>query len=317
MEYRALGSTGLEVSRVAFGVSGLVDTSALDRAYDLGINWFDTTANYPADECLAREIVRRPGVVAGNRSYSRTAAALEADLDRTLRNLGRDCLDIWYLGGWDHPVPDELLEVQERAVGAGKTRFRGLSTHRPERHALDRFDVVLTPYNFLLPADRIPAAGCGFAAIKPMAGGFRPSGAALRHVLRHPRLAAALVRIATVEQVEANVRAAAEPWSDADAAQLAIDETSVRERMCRFCGECERACPRGLNPGFVVRCLMYAEGYRQPAMGLDQWRRQPAALRAVRCQECGECPVVCPHGVRLRELATRAQEVYEPAAAVE
>jgi aryl-alcohol dehydrogenase-like predicted oxidoreductase len=311
MEYRTLGSTGLSVGRVAFGVSGLEDPRTLYRALDLGINWFDSTANCPADEALVREVVARPGTVAGNRSYARTAAALQADLDASLRRLGREYLDIWYLGGWDAPVPEDLLEVQGRAVRAGKVRYRGLSTHRPGCHALGRFDVVLTPYNFLLPEARIPVAPCAFAAIKPMAGGYRASGAALRYVLRHPRIGAALTRMITPAQVEANVRAAAEPWTADDARQLAADEAAVSDRMCRFCGECAHACPRGLNPGFAVRCLMYVDSYGQPGMGLDQWRRQPAAVRAVRCAECAACPVECRHGVHLRELATRAQRVFE------
>jgi predicted aldo/keto reductase-like oxidoreductase len=145
-----------------------------------------------------------------------------------------------------------------------------------------------------------------------MAGGRRASGAALRHVLRHPRLTAALVRMTTVAQVEANVRAAALPFTQDDARQLSIDESEVRQTMCRFCGECDHACPRGLNAGFAARCLMYVESYGQPGMGRDQWLRQSTAQRAVRCAECGGCPVACPHGVELRAVATRAQEFFEP-----
>ena len=60
MQYQELGSTGIRVSKVAFGagpISGLMVGDALQqqqktvqRAIELGINWFDTAATYGAGQ---------------------------------------------------------------------------------------------------------------------------------------------------------------------------------------------------------------------------------------------------------------------------
>ena len=229
--YRILGQTGLRVSEVGFGCADIQDAGVIRGAIELGINFFDTARGYDAgaaEGVLGAALRgRRKDVVLSTRSYASNAKVLKADLDTSLKELGTDNVDLWYIGAKDKPgeVTDAMLEVQAAAQKAGKIRFRAFSTHRP----LDllpfilknRFDVVMVPYNFAIGTSRDPMgmvatrldeclqrmteAGIGIVAMKTMAGGalaripthplywvFRKPeshAAALRWVLRNPKIA--------------------------------------------------------------------------------------------------------------------------------
>jgi predicted aldo/keto reductase-like oxidoreductase len=130
---------------------------------------------------------------------ARTKAELLADLDTSLRELGTDYLDIWYLHMKNEPeqVTADLLEAQRMAKQSGKIRFAGVSTHfnmdkiLAYLAKLGQVDVVLTTYNFAMRsvdaamnaspdapktdmAEAIRSArkaGLGIVAMKVMAGG--------------------------------------------------------------------------------------------------------------------------------------------------
>ena len=70
MQYRPLGTTGISVSTVSFGagpVSGLLTGDAVDtqravvqRAVELGVNWFDTAAGYGNGQSELHLVLRFP-----------------------------------------------------------------------------------------------------------------------------------------------------------------------------------------------------------------------------------------------------------------
>ena len=81
-----------------------------------------------------------------------TKEAALGDLDTSLRELGTDHLDIWYLHAKTAPadVTDELIEAQQIAKKAGKIRFASVSTHSgqaeliPALAANPHIDVITT-----------------------------------------------------------------------------------------------------------------------------------------------------------------------------
>ena len=110
MDYRTLGSTGLKVSVLGFGCIRFSHcpeeevAKALHRALDLGINFFDTARAYgTSEEMIGRAIgSRRDDYVLATKTAGRTAAALAADLEASLRNLQTDHVDVLLL----HTVSD-------------------------------------------------------------------------------------------------------------------------------------------------------------------------------------------------------------------
>jgi predicted aldo/keto reductase-like oxidoreductase len=130
---------------------------------------------------------KRKDIILSSKSIADDKQGALADLETSLRELGTDYLDIWYLHRKDTPaqVTDELIEAQRIAKQQGKARFTGISTHRGYQELIPMLtkkgllDVVLTVYNFAMDKAVEPAiaeasqAGVGIVGMKVMAGGFR------------------------------------------------------------------------------------------------------------------------------------------------
>jgi hypothetical protein len=59
-----------------------------------------------------------------------------------------------------------------------------------------------------------------------------------------------------------------------------------------------------------LRCLTYADGYGQFALGRERFLEVTTGREAIRCGDCAECTVECPHGVHVAERVARAQELF-------
>ncbi len=338
---RKLGKTGLEVSEVGFGCMITSDQSVIERAADLGVNLFDTARGYQNgnNERLVGAALkgRRDKVVISTKSGAGTKAEALAQLDESLKQLGTDHVEIWYLHGkrTAADLTDELLEAQATAKRQGKIRFAGVSLHSGHAEVIPaaiqkKLDVVLLTQNFTM-GDRNDAllrslheAGVGVVAMKVMAGGRDPEArarreklaaaggmlAALKWVLKNPHVNTAIPSTTDMAQLDENLRAMSEPWSQADETLLTARFERIRRDYCSMCGQCEGTCPRGLPVADVLRFLTYAEGYGQFALAREQWSTLAPALRDVRCGNCDSCPVRCPQGVEVARRLGRAQELF-------
>jgi len=157
MDYRELGTTGLRVSAVSFGAWaignawGHVDSaeslSALHRAVDLGVNFFDTADVYGdghSERLLAQlKRERSEEIIIATKAGRRlnphvdegyNAENLNAFVDRSLQNLETDALDLLQL----HCPPTEsyyrpdLFEALDDLVSKGKIRNYGVSVQKVE-----------------------------------------------------------------------------------------------------------------------------------------------------------------------------------------
>jgi predicted aldo/keto reductase-like oxidoreductase len=347
--YRTLGKTGLKVSTVGYGCMITSDSSVISRAVDMGITYFDTARGYQSgnNERMVGAALKgsRNKIVLSSKSESKTAAEAMGHLETSLKELGTDYLDIWYMHSRDTVVaiPDEQIAVWENAKKQGKIRHIGISTHNPaaivERVlAVGKFEVMLSTYNFTVGTGNDPAykklvdAGIGMVAMKVMApasraGGFsnlpgfradrmdrvtKPGGpvAALKWVLRDTRFATTIPSMTDVDQLEANFRAMSEPFSAADEKLLAQINEDVRPLYCRMCHQCSGQCPKGVPVADTIRYLSYADFYGQFALGREHFLALPEEARAVRCRDCGSCEVKCPNGVHVAERLVRAQDLF-------
>ena len=147
-----LGRTGIKLSRLAMGsgthgvrkssmqarlgVYGFGDL--LERAYDQGVNFFETADQYGTHEHM-REGMRRVGknnVVLLTKTRARTADETRKDLERFCRELGRDHLDVVLLHCMTSPnwvkEMEGPMEVLSRAKEKGVIRAHGVSCHSLE-----------------------------------------------------------------------------------------------------------------------------------------------------------------------------------------
>jgi len=153
VEERLVGRSGLRVSRLGLGtLTWGRDTDAHEAAdllrsfLDAGGTLVDTAASYgdgAAEEligALLPDVARRDEVVLcskagvtrrdGPRRIDTSRGTLLADLDRSLRRLGTDHLDLWLVHGWSALVPmEETLGAMDDAVRSGRTRYVGVSNY--------------------------------------------------------------------------------------------------------------------------------------------------------------------------------------------
>lgn len=343
LEHRTLGKTGLKVTSVGFGCMITSDPSVITRAADIGINYFDTARGYQHgnnERMVAAALgAKRKNVILSTKSATDNKAGLLKDLDTSLSELKTDYIDIWYLHAKDTPaaIHDDMIEAQQIAKQQGKIRFAGMSTHALPKLApwtieKKAFDVVLTVYNFTMDpkADEAIAAvaktGTGIVAMKTMAGGARArrpgdridprmerEGAmlsALKWVLKKPNIHTTIPSMTDMDQLDQNLLAMSEKFTPADEKILAAHLEQIAPYYCRFCGECDGACQKGLEVANTLRILTYAEGYGQFALARERFNELPGHHAAIRCGDCTECTVKCPHGIRVAERVGRAQELF-------
>ena len=152
MQYRQLGSSGIEVSALAlgtmmFGKWGNPDESAcskmVDAALDAGVTLFDTADIYDfgvSEEILGRALAgRRDSVVLATKvGNAMSDDPLQRGLSRrwiveschaSLRRLGTDHIDLYQMHRPDPDTPiDETLQAFDELVQSGKVRAVGTST---------------------------------------------------------------------------------------------------------------------------------------------------------------------------------------------
>jgi aryl-alcohol dehydrogenase-like predicted oxidoreductase len=336
LPYGTLGRTGLKVSRLGFGCMITSDPSVLQRAIDAGINYFDTARGYQRgnNERMVGAALkeRRKDVILSTKTKGGSREAALADLDTSLKTLGTDYVDLWYLHarGSAADISDDLLEAQMRAKEAGKIRFTGITTHTNHKEVIpaavssEHIDVIVATYNFSMDRAAMEPlltaahkARVGIIAMKVMAGAFKkkeqePNApmAALKWVLQHPYIDVAIPSMTDADQLEENLRAAREPFSDADGKALAAQLDFIRPLYCRMCGACTGECPQGLPVADVLRYLAYADGYGQFDLAREEFLTLPAALQSVRCSDCETCAIQCPNGVQVARQLSRAQELF-------
>lgn len=153
MQLRTVGHSGLKVSDLGLGtMTWGVETDADEAAaqlvafHDAGGTLVDTAASYAFGETerllgqlLADVVPRADLIIATKAGISRTPegrvvdcsrGALLRQLDNSLRALGTDYVDLWYVHWVDDSVPfDETLGALDAAVASGKVRYAGVSNY--------------------------------------------------------------------------------------------------------------------------------------------------------------------------------------------
>ena len=156
MRYRRLGRTALQVSELCLGTMNFgpqtseSDSHAMmDRALDLGINFFDTANRYGGDKGAGatEEIIgnwfalggdRRDKVVLATKLYGAmtdwpndgrlSARHIRAACDASLRRMQTDHIDLYQMHHIDRTAPwDEVWQAMETLVQQGKITYVGSS----------------------------------------------------------------------------------------------------------------------------------------------------------------------------------------------
>ncbi|PTX02261.1 aldo/keto reductase [Pararhodobacter aggregans] len=189
MQKRVLGSSGIEVSAVGYGAMSFSDFygptseaashAILDLMRDEGVNHLDTSnvyGNGRSEQWIGSYLAKNPGaradfVIATKAGISRDAegarkldndpAHLEGELDKSLKRMGVDHVDLFYVHRREAGRPiEEVAETLERLRRSGKTRAVGFSEIAPSSlrraAAVTQIDAVQSEYSL---ATRSPELG--------------------------------------------------------------------------------------------------------------------------------------------------------------
>ncbi|HXH50993.1 MAG TPA: aldo/keto reductase [Terriglobia bacterium] len=167
---RTFGKTGVQVTVIGqaggrFPLITFGEAKAITlRAYDLGINYFDTSIDYwngRSEEVYGAVLPPfRKHIFLTTKANRRDRAGAEEELNTSLKRLRTDYIDLWQIHGVGEPQeveqifgPGGAIEAFEAAKKAGKCRFIGFTGHHdPHVHlamlkAYEKFDSILMPLN--------------------------------------------------------------------------------------------------------------------------------------------------------------------------
>ena len=188
MEYTTLGQTGMEVSRICLGCMSfgtpewrewVLDEAEshpiIEKAIDLGINFFDTANMYSTGESeriLGNALEgRRDEMTVATKVFFQmddddpntgglSRKTIEQELDASRKRLGMDTIDLYQIHRWDYDTPiEQTMRALDDAVRREKVRYLGASSmwahqfadavHTSDRLGLDRFVTMQNHYNLL------------------------------------------------------------------------------------------------------------------------------------------------------------------------
>ena len=212
MKYRKLGKWGLKISEIALG-SWMTDVSdanaiavareSVKKAYDLGINFFDCADAYScgaAERFLGDALsdYERSSYVLSSKVFFPTGKGVNdrglsrkhifENVDKSLKNLKTDYLDLYFCHRYDPETPvEETMEALSDLVKMGKVLYYGVSEWMPaqvmealtvikENH-LRPLSVIQPQYNMMdrfiedEMMDICDKNGIGIVAFSPLAQG--------------------------------------------------------------------------------------------------------------------------------------------------
>ena len=247
LKKRRLGRSGLMVTEIGLGAMDTPQSAegadTLHTALDLGVNFIDTAREYEGSEYLIGQVIRDRGAkdfFVGTKTFQQTRDGCQHDVDRSLRMLGVDAIDLYQL----HDVSSQ--EAWRRVMGEGGAleglkiarirglvKYIGLSSHSLEvlEQAIDcgEFDTVMIEYSAFFPQTLhlitlAQERDVGVIVMRPLGGSGRMStirsrmasgylGALtpdnlLRYVLSHPGVSVAIPGARYPSRVRDNVAAA-------------------------------------------------------------------------------------------------------------
>jgi len=210
MDYRVLGRTGVQVSRLCFGTmsfGGDADAAAAARMFracrDAGINFFDTADQYNSgrSEEILGELMRgaRDDLVVATKCFNPCGPDINARggsrrhirraVEASLKRLQTDRVEVLYLHQMDPLTPlEETLRAFEDLVREGKVLYPALSNHTAwqtqaaldlaERHGWARLQAIQPMYNLVkrqAEVEILPMAAANGVSVFP----YSPAGGGL------------------------------------------------------------------------------------------------------------------------------------------
>ena len=318
METIRLGRTELYVTKTAFGALPIQRISKADavklvrRAYEGGINYFDTANAYTDSEEKLGEALEgvRQNVVISTKSAGKDKKTVLSHIENSLRSLRTDYIDLFQFhnpavlpdpGDPDGPFA-AALEMQQK----GYIRHIGITNHRLKvaQAAIDsgNFETLQFPFCYLAaPQDLALVEQCkahdmGFIAMKGLSGGLLNNAEACCAFMSQYDNVVPIWGIQHEWELDQWLELAKREVRLTPELQAVIDHDrqELAGNFCRSCGYC-LPCAAGIDIPQAARmsALLRRSPYQKYMS--DEWYAKMHKVEE--CVHCNACKSRCPYGL--------------------
>ncbi len=331
MEKTRLGRTGLMVTRSSFGALPVQRVSfdeakkILVKAYDNGINFFDTARAYSDSEekiGYALSGVRK-NIIIATKTFAKDKKTLFQHLETSLGNMKTDYVDILQLHNpAELPDPDDAESVYAGLLEAkkkGMVRFIGITNHRiktaMEAVGSGLYDTMQFPLSSLSDQvdleliEECKKKDVGLIAMKALSGGLITNAASTFAFLRQYENVVPIWGIQRERELDEFLEFEKNPPVLDDALWEVInkDRLELAGNFCRACGYC-MPCPAGIEIPTQARISLLLRRAPYQQFITDSFREKMELIN--KCIECGNCKNRCPYKIDTPNLLKRQLEDY-------
>ena len=327
-----LGRTGITVNRNGFGALPIQRVSTEDavkllrKAYDSGINFFDSAKVYTDSEYkigLALSDVREK-VIISTKTMSTTVEGFWRDLENSLTTLKTDYIDIYQFHNPSFcPKPNDgtgLYEAMLEAKKQGKIHFIGITNHRlsiAEEAVLSGFyDTLQFPFSYL--ADKkdenlvklCKEKNVGYICMKALSGGLITRSDVAYAYLSEFENTLPIWGVQRENELDEFISYIENPpiMTAEIKDYIENERKELVGEFCRGCGYC-MPCPAGIEINNCARMSLLLR--RSPTEGHLSEEGQAKMKKIEDCIECGNCKSHCPYGLDTPNLLKRNYEDYK------
>lgn len=331
MQTVRLGKTNITVSKNGFGALPIQRVSREDavhllrKAYDGGINYFDTARFYTDSEekiGLALSDVRE-NIIISTKTMQTNVEGFWRELEESLAMLKTDYIDIYQFHNPSFcPKPGDgtgLYEAMLEAKRLGKIRHIGITNHRlsvaEEAVRSGLYETLQFPFSYLASEKEealvklCEEMDVGFICMKALAGGLiTRSDAAYAFLADYP--VAPIWGVQRESELDEFLEYIDNPPALTDEIREFI-ESERRELsgdFCRGCGYC-MPCPMGIE---INNCARMSLMIRRAPVAAQLSEASRAKMKKIEeCINCGKCKSLCPYGLDTPALLKKNYEDYK------
>lgn len=326
-----LGRTELMVTKNGFGALpiqrvGMEDAKRiLRKAYDGGINYFDTARFYTDSEEKLGEALSdvRDKIIISTKTMSTTVEGFWEQLYTSLKLLKTDYIDIYQFHNPSFcPKPGDgtgLYEAMLEAKAKGMIRYIGITNHRltvaEEAVRSGLYDTLQFPFSYLAgEKEEALVKLCeendvGFICMKALAGGLiTRSDVAYAFLAQYP--VAPIWGVQRERELDEFLSYNENPPAMTEEIKQFIEKErrELAGDFCRGCGYC-MPCPVGIEINNCARMSLLLR--RSPTAGHLTPETQAKMKKIEDCLNCGKCKSKCPYGLDTPALLKKNYEDYK------
>ena len=327
-----LGKTNLWVTKTAFGalpvqrVNHSEAKALLRRAYESGINYFDTANSYTDSEEKIGEALHdvRHEIIISTKSGGKDKKTVAGHIEQSLRQLQTDYIDLFQFHNPavlpDIQDPDGPFAAALEAQKKGYIRHIGITNHRlkvaQEAVASGHFETMQFPFCYLATQKEFDLVrSCedrdmGFIAMKGLSGGMLTNAAACYAFMQQYDSVVPIWGIQREQELDQWLDLTAKNQQMTPELQRVVDQDrkDLAGNFCRSCGYC-LPCTAEIDIPEAARMAMLLRRAPYQKYMTEEWHAKMHKIEE--CVHCNLCKSRCPYELDTPELLQLMLKDYD------